>query len=234
VNPSKYNIEPSNIPDVAFVAIAGLTAYLGVTRQKYKRENKQLHHELAHDDLTGLLTRRAFSERVNKRLAEAKPSKVYAMLFVDADNFKAINDKHPGRHAEGDDILKRIARGLERHTRQGEQLGDLLAHGKREDSEPARMGGDEFAVFAELTSRNEHGEAMSDQEKLDAFVARVNGDLSAEFQDRSDLEEYGFGVSVAGTLAQSGDTAESMLARSDYELKSVKAVHHEVQGSYRS
>ncbi len=233
MNLSKYNIEPGHIPDIAFVAITGLAAYLGVTRQKLKRENKQLQHELVHDDLTGLLTKRAFLQRADKRLVEAKPDRIYAMLFVDADNFKAINDKHPGQHAEGDNILKSIARGLKKHTRQSEQLGDLLAHGKREDGEPARLGGDEFAVFAELTARNERGEAMSDQEKLDAFVARINSDLSVEFQDRPDLDEHGFGVSVAGTLFRPGDTAETMLIRGDYELKQVKAAHHEVQGSYR-
>lgn|GEM_PF-6133552 len=234
MNLSKYNIEPSAIPDVAFVAMAGLAAYLGVTRQKLKRKNRHLQHELNHDDLTGLLTKRAFLEKADKRLAEAKPGRIYAMLFVDADNFKAINDKHPGRHAEGDNILKSIARGLKKHTRQGEQIGDLLAHGMREDGEPGRLGGDEFAVFAELTARNERGEAMSDQEKLDAFVGRINNDLSAEFQDRPDLEAHGFGVSVAGTLFRPGDTAETMLMRGDYELKQVKAAHHEVQGSYRS
>ncbi|MBT0769747.1 EAL domain-containing protein [Kineosporia sp. J2-2] len=80
------------------------------------------------DALTGLLNRTAFLEAVNARLAEGQP---VAMMFIDLDNFKEVNDTMG--HAEGDRLLYRAAECL----RQAAGDGDAVA----------RLGGDEFAVM---------------------------------------------------------------------------------------
>ncbi|MEI4486043.1 GGDEF domain-containing protein [Frigidibacter sp. MR17.14] len=78
------------------------------------------------DPLTGLLNRRGFEARMG-----ADPALMGAMLMIDADNFKAINDLHG--HSEGDRVLSDIGRILSMNIR----MGDVLA----------RIGGEEFALF---------------------------------------------------------------------------------------
>ncbi len=87
-----------------------------------------------HDPLTGLANRRHFLEEMERRLAlVVDESDAFALLFVDLDRFKPINDVHG--HAIGDQLLQVIA------TR--------LQHCIRDDSFAARLGGDEFAVLLE-------------------------------------------------------------------------------------
>jgi diguanylate cyclase (GGDEF)-like protein len=83
------------------------------------------------DELTGLGNRRAFYEHVDSYLA-ADPSRSGALLLLDLDRFKEVNDSL-GHHA-GDDLLRQVS------TR----LADGLTH---EDGLLARLGGDEFSIF---------------------------------------------------------------------------------------
>lgn len=84
------------------------------------------------DSLTGLANRRAFEEELKKSLAFAKRYKRKgALLFVDVDAFKSINDQFG--HLAGDHALKLVA--------------DILKHNTRPTDIVARLGGDEFAVI---------------------------------------------------------------------------------------
>ena len=235
-------IDPKAISDTGFVAMTGLALYLAHGRRKFKKrfekgevEAEQLRHEVKHDDLTGLLNKKTFLERANQQLAEAKPGQMYAMLFIDLDNFKAVNEKLPGQHAEGDAVLKSVASILSKDTRQKDHDNgrDLLVRGSSKDPEAGRLGGDEFAIFVELTSRNEIGEAMSNEERLEALQSRLYSDFSGFMHHRPDLEAIGFGMSIGATLLQEDDTAETMLARGDAAILAVKDEHHLVQGQYR-
>ncbi|HRE43016.1 MAG TPA: EAL domain-containing protein [Terricaulis sp.] len=87
-----------------------------------------------HDPLTGLANRRHFLEELERRLALiADDADAFALLFVDLDRFKPINDVHG--HAIGDQLLQVIATRLQNCI--------------RDDSFAARLGGDEFAVLLE-------------------------------------------------------------------------------------
>ena len=242
MNIGRFNIEPEYIQDAAYVALAGIAAFLGVGRQRFKnrlaateRENESLRHENSHDDLTGLLTKKALIERGNERIT-SDPYATYALVFFDLDNFKAINDRHPAKYDEGDRTLKSSARVLQRNVRgQGEDT-DIVAHGQREDSdgEAARLGGDEFAGLFELTVRNEIGEAMSDEERLAALCARIRADFRLEFSNRPDLDELGgIDLSIGAILRQPGETMEGMLSRGAALMAEEKQVHHEQNGAYR-
>jgi diguanylate cyclase (GGDEF)-like protein/PAS domain S-box-containing protein len=101
-----------------------------VTRQ---REREQKLHELAHHDaLTGLPNRLLFSDRLSQALFQAdRRGKGFAVLYIDLDNFKPINDRWG--HDRGDLVLKEAAQRL-------------LSCLRKEDT-AARLGGDEFAVI---------------------------------------------------------------------------------------
>jgi len=104
-----------------------------VTEQKYMEQ--QLFHDAFHDALTGLPNRILFMNRLQRLLNNPRHHEefLFAVLFLDVDKFKFINDSLG--HQMGDNLLIEMARRLEASTRPG----DLIA----------RLGGDEFAIILE-------------------------------------------------------------------------------------
>ena len=101
-------------------------------RNHLQSENESLAHQASHDSLTGLPNRAFFEGRLSRTLRNAnKYQEHMALLFLDSDNFKEINDSRG--HAAGDEVLVSVA------TRVRAQL--------RENDLVARLGGDEFAVL---------------------------------------------------------------------------------------
>jgi diguanylate cyclase (GGDEF)-like protein len=94
----------------------------------------ELDHLASHDPLTGLPNRRVFLDRVEHAIARARRAELQlAILFIDLDHFKEINDKLG--HAVGDVMLLAVA--------------DRLRTTVREADTVARLGGDEFIVMIE-------------------------------------------------------------------------------------
>ena len=99
-----------------------------------KALEQQLQHQAFHDALTQLPNRQLFTNRVNHTLARARRhASPLAVLFLDLDNFKVVNDSLG--HDTGDQLLIAVA----------ERLRDCL----REEDTAARLGGDEFAILLE-------------------------------------------------------------------------------------
>lgn len=89
----------------------------------------QAQQQASHDPLTGLPNRRGFEARSVDTLARHQPgSQAFALLFIDLDDFKAVNDHHG--HAVGDELLRVI--------------GQRLVHALRAGDVVSRQGGDEF------------------------------------------------------------------------------------------
>ncbi|BCY12254.1 GGDEF domain-containing protein [Actinoplanes sp. L3-i22] len=119
---------------------------LDTTLSELREHEQRLRHQAHYDELTGLANRAHFREETTSALedAETVPGSV-ALLLVDLDGFKAVNDTHG--HQAGDLLLAGVAEKL----RQSVRSGDLVA----------RLGGDEFAVLlrhctvrdAELTAQ---------------------------------------------------------------------------------
>jgi diguanylate cyclase (GGDEF)-like protein/PAS domain S-box-containing protein len=101
-----------------------------VTRQK--EDEQRIHYLAHHDSLTGLVNRALFQQRCTESILRAnRRSGKLAVMFVDLDHFKAVNDSLG--HAYGDDLLKHVS----------ERILDCV----RKTDTVARFGGDEFAVL---------------------------------------------------------------------------------------
>jgi diguanylate cyclase (GGDEF)-like protein len=113
-----------------------------------QNENETLAHQANHDSLTGLPNRAFFEGRLIRELRNAnKLNERVAVLFLDSDRFKQINDNFG--HAAGDAVLTAVA------TRVRAQL--------REDDLVARLGGDEFAVLLSPLHKTEDAERIADK-----------------------------------------------------------------------
>lgn len=99
-----------------------------------KAQQRELVEQARHDSLTGLPNRRAFGERLQQAMARARRQPhTLALLYVDLDGFKAVNDRHG--HAAGDLVLAEVAKRLLSCVR----LTDCVC----------RLAGDEFTVILE-------------------------------------------------------------------------------------
>jgi diguanylate cyclase len=105
--------------------------YTGLRIHKLRTDNHRLGRVARTDSLTSCLTRGAFTAAVDEWLDAATNKSSGALLMIDADNFKAINDLY-GHHA-GDEALTIMARSIRSVLRNGDLVG--------------RMGGEEFGVF---------------------------------------------------------------------------------------
>ncbi|MBV9829088.1 MAG: diguanylate cyclase [Alphaproteobacteria bacterium] len=111
------------------------------------KELQALYEKLATQDaLTGLLNRRFLEDRLNHAIAVARRHlNTIAMLYIDLDHFKPINDKLG--HDAGDEVLKEVARRLRQAGRDSDTI--------------ARLGGDEFAVLMECGGDQPGAEALA-------------------------------------------------------------------------
>jgi diguanylate cyclase (GGDEF)-like protein/PAS domain S-box-containing protein len=179
------------------VVTGSMRVFTDITERKIAEE--QLMHDALHDALTGLANRTLFMHHLRMTIERGKRNKqnLFAVLFLDFDRFKVINDSLG--HAEGDKLLKYIARRLEVCTR----TVDLVA----------RLGGDEFVIL--LGELNETAEAL-------LVAERILSDLKSSF-DLGGSEVF-ISTSIGITLSTSGHTkAEDMLRDADIAMYRAKA-----------
>ncbi|MFT5421281.1 MAG: diguanylate cyclase (GGDEF)-like protein/PAS domain S-box-containing protein [Candidatus Endobugula sp.] len=101
--------------------------------KKVQERTEHLHYMASHDDLTGLLNRYSFNQRITDHLNSRPNGSVnMAMLLIDLNKFKEINDCYG--HAVGDEVLKIVAQRLRKAVKKADVV--------------ARFGGDEFSIAA--------------------------------------------------------------------------------------
>lgn len=123
-------------------ASGNVVGLLGITREinELKRTELNLQHMATHDPLTGLPNRYLMTDRLSQTLAQSERSgSIFAVLFVDVDDFKEINDARG--HEFGDLVLR--------------ALGGTLVSTVRGSDTVARIGGDEFVIILEALGRRE-------------------------------------------------------------------------------
>ena len=123
-----------------------------------KRADAKIRRLAFFDSLTGLPNRQSFMVEVSRAIRRAKAHDTeFAVLYIDLDNFKRINDSLG--HSTGDALLKTIAQRLEAGIRRN----DLVAHSGRDESRlnVARLGGDEFTVLLHDLQSSEEAKAVA-------------------------------------------------------------------------
>ncbi|HEY9067246.1 MAG TPA: GGDEF domain-containing protein [Burkholderiaceae bacterium] len=181
-----------------------VTWQLGVRRsEQHLRgalvQSRQFERWSLEDTLTGIANRRCFQQALEEclrsPLAAARPLTV---ALLDVDKFKAINDTHS--HRVGDRVLQALA--------------TLMANNVRQQDLPARWAGDEFVILFQDASF-----AVAQQ-----ICGRIQTAI-AEFDWEAIAPGLRMTVSIGLSQAQPGDTAESLLHRSDKSMYSTKLRH---------
>ncbi|BBD09134.1 EAL domain-containing protein [Desulfovibrio ferrophilus] len=126
-DPNRYSEK-----DLRLLSSVSEQVALGIERNM---NEEQLTHQALHDDLTSLPNRALFMERLGRaiRRSERRTDYRFAVVMMDLDRFKIINDSHG--HLTGDEVLKETARRIAPVLRSVDTL--------------ARLGGDEFAILLE-------------------------------------------------------------------------------------
>ncbi|WP_354699128.1 EAL domain-containing protein [Paraconexibacter sp. AEG42_29] len=159
----------------------------------------QLQHLADHDALTGLYNRRRFTEELDRCIAEAaRYGEPGAVLFLDLDGFKFVNDSLG--HAVGDDLIARV--------------GSMFAAAVRSTDVLARVGGDEFAL---ILTRSDEADAVRVAEKLLSSIRREGVVVS---HDR----HAHVSVSIGITLFAADDdlTADELVVEADIAMYDAK------------
>ena len=100
-----------------------LSATLDISERK--RFEQELGHRAFHDQLTGLPNRALMSELVDAALRQHRRGGMFALAFIDVDNFKHVNDYYS--HAVGDALLVAFAQRVAHHIRPGDTLARIRA-----------------------------------------------------------------------------------------------------------
>lgn len=180
-----------------------LEGLLAATLSRVWEDNSQLANKMARDQLTGLYNRRVIASQLPHWLAwSARYGRPFAMMLVDVDGFRAVNDIYG--HAAGDEALSALGGALFGATR----ASDLVI----------RYGGDEFAIFAPETNEQQYAQLC---ERLTETVRNL-------FVRAPDGTRIQLTISIGGTVVTdpAGSPARSaadLIAAADRSLYAAKS-----------
>jgi diguanylate cyclase (GGDEF)-like protein len=194
------------VDDIIFVVFMLSVALVIYGFRRYRDLSREIHarveaeHEALqlarHDPLTGLPNRRFFKEKLDECLLATRFETRLAMLLLDLDGFKAVNDTHG--HAMGDKALGEFARRVSAILRNNEFL--------------ARIGGDEFAIIMP---------AIGSVDEPATLARRVTTAFAEPFAINHVTIAFGVGIGIA-IAPNDGDKGDDLMRRADRALYRAK------------
>jgi diguanylate cyclase (GGDEF)-like protein len=191
---------------LTLVAVASPLIYLLVVRPFVRARDAaidRISYIACHDALTSLPNRRLLHDTIDQKLAEsARHQEAAAILFIDLDGFKGVNDTHG--HPAGDFLLQEVAHRLRQNAR-------------REDA-VSRVGGDEFVVMiARLPAIDEEATAAAH-----ATARKILAAVSEPY--RFGEIDLAIGASIGIRIMRAeGGSAEALLRDADHAMYEAKA-----------
>lgn len=178
------------VNQLSFLTVAIITM---LAFRRIRQAQAQLEHLALRDPLTRVLNARAFAERVGHELKRSRRyNHPVALLYLDLDDFKQVNDSHG--HQTGDAVLKLVAEAIRRAVRQPDVVG--------------RLGGDEFAVLMPET----------DGDLADAAAVRLATELRDSFRGTPAVTAS---IGVV-SCAQTDVNVDEVLRRADQAMYEAK------------
>lgn len=172
-----------------------LRSVTDITQRKLDEE--RIRFAAHHDALTGLINRAMFMECLEAETSLARRTGIgCAVLYLDLDGFKPINDRHG--HAVGDQVLVEVARALRSVVREADFV--------------ARLGGDEFAVLQR---------GVQNREQVRHLVQRVQQVLGRTIEVDTLPLRVGASIGVA-LCPEEGDEADALLRHADLAMYAQK------------
>ena len=154
------------------------------------RAEEELARQALHDPLTGLPNRVLLAERIERALGRIRPSDTsLAVLFIDLDGFKAVNDDHG--HASGDTVLSQVADRLRGVVRPADTVG--------------RLAGDEFIVLCEELRAP----------AVDRVTERIREALERPYEVDGHSISLRASIGTAATATSDGSDYEGLIAAAD-------------------
>jgi len=203
VSEAALSVTNSTIRNTYLFVIGGLAIVLLFVAIRIEAEQK-LGHFARHDALTGLPNRVLFHERMDAALARARRGEKFALLCLDLDRFKEVNDTLG--HPVGDKLLVEVCARLRAQLRETDTL--------------ARLGGDEFAIVqSHLTSPNDSS----------FFAQRLIDSISEPYEIDGHTLVVGVSVGIA-VAPEDGEHYEDLFKAADMALYRAKA---EGRGAWR-
>lgn len=165
-----------------------------------KEMEEQLHHMAYHDPLTNLPNRRMMVKHFREMEAKSKRTgDQVAVLYIDGDNFKEINDRHG--HEIGDEFIHQFARALERSIRKHDVA--------------ARIGGDEFLILLPGIS------AINNRSQIENIISRIQQTLKDGWV--IDGQYFSPTCSIGSALyPEDGSEFEELIQKADHALYEAK------------
>jgi diguanylate cyclase (GGDEF)-like protein len=188
------------------------TSVLAIVRDITERKSSEarIYNLAYYDELTELPNRQLFSQSLEQTIALARrDDQKFAVLFVDLDRFKRINDTLG--HSVGDELLKEVAGRLQKCTRSGDTVIRFNSDGD-EGIKLARLGGDEFVIKL-------YG--IEDENAVSTVASRIISVLTPPFT----CEGHQFVVTPSIGIAvypEDGETGEELLMNADSAMYRAK------------
>ena len=162
-----------------------------------RRAEERITHLAHYDALTDLPNRTLFHERLKRELSHAAPDRQLAVLYIDIDEFKSVNDSLG--HMIGDELLKSVAASLAGCARKTDFV--------------ARLGGDEFAIVQT---------GIDDTDDVMKLVSRIFGAIRSPYQclGHQVTTDASIGIALA---PQDGSDIDQILKNADLAMYAAKA-----------